>query len=298
MSNWGTDSANAFIAKTHKDIYDAIDPTKVELPSPFVVCVVGASRGIGAGIATAYAKAGASGIVLASRRVTGLEQTATDCKAIKPDIKIAVVPCDITSVESVKLLANETKRHFSRLDVLAINSAFSGPCLTRITDNEPADFINATNVNYIGPFLCIKYFLPLLLSSPDGRKTIFAVSTLATLLVRGPIANIQYCVSKMAQLRMLEMVHEQYREEGLLVYNVHPGAVASEQALETAPESFVKYLEDSEELCGAFAVWLTKDDERKWLSGRLCCATWDTGELESKKDEVVTKDLLKLSLEV
>lgn len=296
-TDWGTGGAGQFTSKTHSNIYPTIDPGSTKLPSKFVVCVVGASRGIGTGIATSYTKAGASGIILASRRTSGLEEAAEECRKINPDIHVRVINCDITSPESVLALAESVKSEFGRLDVLANGSGYSGPCLTRITDVDPLTLKQATEVNYIGTFLCAKYFIPLLLASPNGAKSFVIVSSFAALLVRGPIANAQYCVSKMAQLKLMEHIHEEYHTEGLLAYSVHPGAVATEQAIDTSPEVFVPYLIDSPELCGSFMVWLTRGGiDRQWLSGRLLSARWDADELEARKEDIVEKDLLKTKL--
>lgn len=67
------------------------------------------------------------------------------------------------------------------------------------------------------------------------------------LLIRGPIANTKYAVSKIAQvrkrniwwfryclanfipqMRLLELIHEQYHGEGLASYCLHPGSVVTE----------------------------------------------------------------------
>lgn len=65
-----------------------------------------------------------------------------------------------------------------------------------------------------------------------------------------------------------------------------------------APSNFKDFLVDSDDMCGAFCVWLTKDgaEARSWLSGRLLSSNWDVDELEQKKQEVVEKDLLKIKL--
>lgn len=296
-TDWGTRAAGDFIRGYHHEPYEALDLTKVKLPQPFIVCVVGASRGIGAGIAYSYAKAGATGIVLASRKISGLEDTATICKSLKLDIETEIVACDITSAEAVTALAEKTKARFGRLDVVVVNSGYSGPVVLKVTETDPVTFQNATNVNYVGTFLCAKYLIPLLLETKDGAKAFVAVSSMAALLIRGPIANTQYCVSKTAQAKLMEHIHEQYAEEGLSAFLIHPGAVASEMANETTPEVFRPFLVDSSELCGAFAVWLTKEaHERAWLSGRLLSANWDVDDLEAKQQEIVENDLLKLRL--
>ncbi|CZT21150.1 related to dehydrogenase/reductase SDR family member 7 precursor [Ramularia collo-cygni] len=296
-TDWGTAGTGTFTSTSHSQPYDAIDPSKVTLPNPFVVCVVGASRGIGAGVAFNFAKAGVSGIVLASRRTSGLEATAAECKKINPKIQTAIVSCDITSADSVANLASETQAKFGRLDVVVINSGFSGPVKLKVTETDPETFLNASNVNYVGTFLAAKYLIPLLLETEHGAKTLITVSSLASLIVRGPIANAQYCVSKTAQLKLMEHIHEQYLDEGLATYAIHPGAVLSEMADETTPDAFRPYLTDSPELCGAFCVWLVKDDsKRSWLTGRLLSAKWDCIELEKRKEDIIVKDLLKLKL--
>nr|POE56407.1 short chain dehydrogenase andi [Quercus suber] len=312
-NDWGTNGLGSFVPTLHSQPYAAIDPSTASLPSPFTVCIVGASRGIGAGLATAYTHAGATGLVLASRRLSGLEETARCCRAINPAVQIEIVECDITSANSVEALAGRIAAAFPThgLDVVAVNSGFSGPVVLDVVATDPATFAQASNVNYVGTFLCAKFLIPLLLmevetkekGSARGSKSFIAVSTLGALIVRGPIANAQYCVSKLAQLKLMEHLHEQYgtvsepgQEPRLNVFAVHPGAVASEMALETAPKEFLEHLTESPELCGAFCVWLTKDVGKRWLSGRLLSALWDVEELERKRAEVEEGDLLKVTI--
>ena len=296
-TNWGGAGISTFTQTSHAQIYPSIDPTSITLPQPFVVCVVGASRGIGAGIAHAYTQASATGLVLASRRVSGLESTAADCRAINPGIDIETVECDITSAASIAALAERTTARFGRLDAVVVNSGLSGPVVLKLTDTDPATFQQTIDVNYVGLFLCAKYLIPILLECENGAKNFITVSSHASLIIRGPIANAQYCVSKLAQLKLMEHVHEQYRGEGLLSWSVHPGAVDSEMARETCPEAFLPYLTDSPELCGAFCTWLTSwGEERGWLCGRLLSAKYDVEQLEARRDEIVEKDLLKVKM--
>lgn len=49
------------------------------------------------------------------------------------------------------------------------------------------------------------------------------------------------------------------------------------------------------ELSGGMAVWLTAG-QKTWLAGRYVSAHWDVDILESKKDEIVDGDKLKLKL--
>lgn len=54
---------------------------------------------------------------------------------------------------------------------------------------------------------------------------------------------------------------------------------------------------DSPELPGAFCVWLTKE-RRDWLNGRYLSAGWDVTELEAKKEDIVNRNLLTLTMKM
>jgi len=108
---------------------------------------------------------------------------------------------------------------------------------------------------FLGTFLCAKHFMRLLLESKDGDKASIEINSIAALMVRGMVATPGYCVSKTAQLRLMEMIHEQHNTtEGLLAYSVHPGGVATELSLGATPDAIHPFLVNSPELCGAFCV--------------------------------------------
>jgi NAD(P)-dependent dehydrogenase (short-subunit alcohol dehydrogenase family) len=228
-----------FTSTTHSKPPSTIDPSKVQLPSPFTVCIIGASRGIGEGVALSYAKAGVSGIVLAARSTDQLQDVARNIAAVNSKIETRVFNCDITSSSSVETLARSVEKDFGRLDVLVVNSGFSGDVELKITEGDPKDWQQAFNVNAIGTYLAAHYFIPLLLSSPNGAKAFIAVGSIASCIRRGIIANSKYCISKMTQTRIIEHIAEQFGEEGLLSIAVHPGAVATKMA-DSAPAEFRK----------------------------------------------------------
>jgi NAD(P)-dependent dehydrogenase (short-subunit alcohol dehydrogenase family) len=63
-------------------------------------------------------------------------------------------------------------------------------------------------------------------------------------------------VSKLAQARLVEYVAEQYGHEGVLAVAVHPGAVLTEMAAQTAPKSMIPCK------CAAADVWMRAEDYR------------------------------------
>ena len=59
----------------------------------------------------------------------------------------------------------------------------------------------------------------------------------------------------------------------------------------------MKVCGDSLDLAGGWVAWLTKG-KRTWLNGRYVSVSWDVTELENMKDEIESKDKLKLKMAV
>ena len=218
----------------------SIDPSFTRLPPQFSVLVIGASRGIGAHVAQAYARAGASTLILAARTTIQLVETTAICQRLCPGISVYLERCDISSSDSMAALAKSVEKITKgRLDVVVNNSGFAGPNIISFTDGKPDDFHKCFEVNTLGVYHTAHYFIPLLLKTKGGAKSFVVVGAAAAWITEGPIANMAYCVSKLAQVRLVEMMSRQYEKDGLLCVTVHPGAVATEMA-KTAPKEFVQ----------------------------------------------------------
>lgn len=122
---------------------------------------------------------------------------------------------------------------------MVVNSGFSGPVVLRVTEGDPGDWTRCFEVNAVGTYYVAHHMLPLLLRTPAGARAFVVVSASAAWITEGVIANSGYCISKLAQQRLVEMMAKQYGEEGLLTVGVHPGAVETEMA-QSAPEEFKK----------------------------------------------------------
>src|SRR5262249_17802311 len=140
----------------------------LEMSSPFfsgkVALVAGASRGIGAVTAQAFAKAGAS-VALAARDQRALEGVAESIRA--EGGKALAVPCDVSDAGSVDRLVRQTVDSFGRLDV-AFNNATAGPMPAPLADIDSAEFDLGIASNIRGTFLGMKYQIPAMLRSGGG----------------------------------------------------------------------------------------------------------------------------------
>ncbi|QSZ28726.1 hypothetical protein DSL72_003228 [Monilinia vaccinii-corymbosi] len=285
-------------ATRHQTLTPSTTPSNNPLPTPFTACIIGASYGIGEHIAYSYARAGASGLILASRSPADLELVAHKVRALcTAQTRIEIFPCDITSASEIRDLGLFVRQAFGRLDVCVANCGYASPVTEQVTDGDPACFRRNFDVNMMGTYHCARSLIPLLLESEGGAKGFIQIGSLASNLVDGAIANPAYCVSKFAQSRFVETLAKQFEERGLMAVVVHPGAVPTKRAIGSTPDGFLDYLVDSVDLCGGFCVWLSRNiKDLKWLNGRFLEAKWDVDELLGRKDEIVEKDLLKWTL--
>lgn len=238
-----------FTSTSHSNIPPTLSPSLPtnRLKRPFTVCVIGASGAIGAGVARSYALAGCSDLILAGRNLNALKSLSDDIlsSSNESDVKgektrIHIQHCDIASHDSVRKLSEYISSSFPALDAVVLVSGISGPVELRITDGSPSDghWAEVFNTNALGTYHVAHYLVPLLLASET--KALLVVGSIAACITKGTIANTKYCVSKLAQARIVECVAEQFGQEGLLAVSVHPGAVGSENALATAPKEFIK----------------------------------------------------------
>lgn len=297
-------NVDRFTPTTHATVPPSLDPRSVRLPPSFTVCVIGASAGIGEHVAYAFAHAHATNLIIASRTVADLQAVASRIRAINGAVTVECQACDVASASSVAALASFVRTRFGgRLDAVVPNAGYAPPVEgMKVTENGPEVVQRAFDVNAMGTYHVAHYFVPLLLESgaAGGAKLFLTVGSIAGCIRQGIIANTGYTISKMAQIRMIEYLGEQYGKEedgGLLTVTVHPGAVDTNMARGNTPEAFVKYLVDDVALCGAWIVWLANQRrDLQWLTGRLVSATWDVDELVSRRREIEEKDLLKFEL--
>ncbi|KAJ5216274.1 uncharacterized protein N7498_002681 [Penicillium cinerascens] len=290
-----------FVTTLHTTPYPAIDPSRVKLPSPFFVCIIGGRGAAGGGIARAYVQAGVSGLILAARTRSGLEETANEVRSISSTIKVVIQICDIAVEKDLASVAQIVKTEFDgRLDVAVVNSGYTGAMVCDVAKESPEDYQTAFNVNTIGSFYAAHHLLPLLEATQSSAMSFIAINSMASPTVSGMGGHAHYCVSKAAQARLVEMINEQYSSRGLFCASVHPGGLMSGFIKHDLPENIKKMMNDSPNLVGAFCVWLSTPDfserQRTALNGRFLSCKWDVSELEERFDEILKKDLLRFRI--
>src|SRR5581483_2009597 len=82
--------------------------------------VTGASKGIGAGIATAFAAEGAAVVVNYASDKTGADRVVAEI--VRRDGRAIAVQADVAKAADVKRLFQEAKKQFGSVDVLVNNA--------------------------------------------------------------------------------------------------------------------------------------------------------------------------------
>jgi NAD(P)-dependent dehydrogenase (short-subunit alcohol dehydrogenase family) len=186
-----------------------------------VALITGAGRGIGRGIALAFAREGAA-LILASRSADQLRAVAEEAAAISKE-KVVVQPADVTDEQQVEQLFGRVSTEFGRLDLLVNNAgAFDGGPLDQLSVEA---WDRVINTNLRGPFLCTRAALRLMKPRKNGR--IINIGSIAAQRVRPNSAP--YAASKHGLWGLTQATALEGREYGVTCGAIHPGNVMVER---------------------------------------------------------------------
>ncbi len=223
-----------------------------------VVLVTGASRGIGAVTARAFAAAGA--VVLAARDRTALDSVAQGISAAGGEA--LAVPTDVGDPEQVQALVRTTVAHFGRLDAAFNNAAGGGNPPTPLADIAVEAFDSALTVNLRGIFLAMKHEIPALLASGGGA----IVNMASSAGLEGVAGLAAYAASKHGVIGLTRVAALDYAARGIRVNAIAPGPIlthhlerAGEEAQRQAAQATPMRRVGAPEEVAAAVVWLCSD---------------------------------------
>jgi 7-alpha-hydroxysteroid dehydrogenase len=184
----------------------------------YVALVTGAGRGIGAGIAQAYARAGAD-LVLVTRSAADLGNVAASVRALGRTA--SVIPVDLTDMSQVVKIIERAIAEHGRLDILVNNAGGAMPAAYLDTTPEALD--EAFHFNVAAPFELTKRATPYLLDSGRG-SVVNITSRMDRLVARGMMTygTVKAAFTQLTRLLAVELA------PGVRVNGIAPGVVETD----------------------------------------------------------------------
>lgn len=192
-----------------------------------VAIVTGASWGIGAAVAEAFASEGACVVVntLPEERMDSLACDVVE-RIVERGGRAIKVPADVSLPDDVDRMVAKAEAEFGDVDVLVSNAAYSERCPWHEITVEQWDRTMAVNVR--GAFLCSRAVYPGMLRK--GRGSIITVTSVTVDL--GMAGFLDYVSSKAGILGLTRALAREVGRDGIRVNSVMPGAIRTEQEIE------------------------------------------------------------------
>ena len=180
-----------------------------------VAVVTGAGSGIGAAIATLFARQGARVVVIDLNE--SAEATVETIRAAGGEASAR--HCDVSAPDAVATTFHEIHATFGRLDILVNNAGISH--VGTIEQTTPADLDRLYAVNVRGVFLCSRAAVDIMLG--HGGGVIVNLASIASLV--GVADRFAYSMTKGAVLTMTMSVAIDYVKRGIRCNCICPARV-------------------------------------------------------------------------
>lgn len=247
-----------------------------------VALVTGASRGIGAATAIAFAKAGWR-IVIAARTVHELQTQNhqlryTDGQLLRGSLsetaqiiqacgaEVLIQHMDLMDTPSMDAAVESTLKAFGRIDVLINNAVYQDREINAmLLDLDDEALERSLLGNVVAPFHLVKKVLPHMIAQGGGK--IVNVGSGAGQYDPPMAANaggwgFAYGASKAGMGRLAGCINREWGHKGIVAFSVNPGFVSTEAAQATLgldAELSKRFGATSPEAIANGLVWLVSD---------------------------------------
>ncbi|XP_017492019.1 PREDICTED: uncharacterized oxidoreductase TM_0325-like [Rhagoletis zephyria] len=216
-----------------------------------VVIVTGASSGIGATTAEAFAQHGAK-VAIVGRNETNLKATEAACKAVNAKAEILPITADVT-VDAERII-KQTVAKFGQLDVLVNNAGIAAT--GHILDIDVDQFDKILNTNLRAVFLLTKFAAPHLIKTQGNIVNVSSIAGLRSF----PNVSV-YCTSKAALDQFTRCIALDLAPHNVRVNAVNPGVIITDihKRMGMSAEEYEKYLEHCKTTHALGRVGYTKE---------------------------------------
>lgn len=182
--------------------------------------VTGAAKGIGRGIAEAFAREGAD---VAIADIASAEQAQPALAAIRQAGRNGLfVRTDVADEQQVRVMVETVLEAFGHIDILVNNAGIFTQGL--VEDLPVVDWDRVLNVNLRGTFLCTHFVLPHLLKQGGGR----IINIASQLGYIGGVEVAHYCASKGGVIAFTKALAREVATRNVLVNGIAPGPILTD----------------------------------------------------------------------
>ena len=231
--------------------------------------VTGASRGIGAAIAAAFAAAGARVLVNHGGSADAAAEVVRQIGG--GDERVLCVQADVSREDEVEAMFERAVGAWGSVDIVVNNAGIQKDAAAH--DMTLAEWQRVVDVNLTGAFLCaraaVREFRRRGTPAPGARAvgTILCISSVHEII---PWAgHVNYAVTKAGVQMMVKTLAQEYAAERIRVVGIAPGAIKTSinRAAWETPRAAAALLElipygrigEPDDVARA-AVWLASDD--------------------------------------
>ena len=184
-----------------------------------IALVTGASSGIGAATALAFAEAGAK-VAIAARRRDRLDELAKSLAALGAEP--LVLEADLLDEHAAQRIVADTEKHFGRLDILVHNAGVM--YLEPVAEADLGRWRRMLELNVLSLIASTQAALAGMRARKDGHIVNIASTA-------GRVANpnaAAYSATKFGVVAFSEALRREIYADGVRVSVIEPGAVATE----------------------------------------------------------------------
>lgn len=230
-----------------------------------VAIITGASRGIGRAMALAFAAEGANVVVNYASSSSAAEAVVA---AITEAGGTAIaLQADVSKLEQVEALVNQTLEKFGRIDVLVNNAGITRDTL--LLRMKPEDWQAVIDLNLTGVFYCTRAVSKIMLKQKSGR--IINIASVAGQMGNPGQAN--YSAAKAGVIGFTKTVAKELASRGITVNAIAPGFISTDMTSDLKSEEILKYIPlgrygEPEEIAG-MARFLAADAAAAYITGQV-----------------------------
>jgi NAD(P)-dependent dehydrogenase (short-subunit alcohol dehydrogenase family) len=197
-----------------------------------VAMVTGASQGIGAATALAFAERGAALVINHRNREVDVRTVGAQAKERGAE-DVLVVEADVSHSDDVARMFEHAHKRFGRVDILVNNAGVI--TRSRIVDLQEEDWDHVIAVNLTGTFHCVRAALPRMIELGYGR----IINLSSELALVGAESRAHYCAAKGGVIAFTKALALEAAPHGITANAVAPGPTDTEM-LRSNPEAYTE----------------------------------------------------------